>query len=126
MTLVSDSTLASARAALVQLHGTSATHSRLVETVSATGGTSHSWTSQGTIMCRVETAMGDTQQGRTAGNPPADRVVHEYVVFAAHDADIRNGDRLTLPSGIVLSVLQDSRGQSQPFVQALYCTEVTA
>lgn len=126
MTLFDDSTVAAARTALEQLHVTSATHERLVETVSASGSVSESWTSQGTISCRVETEMGDTQQARVRGGTPADRVVYEYVVFVAHDADVRTGDRLTIAAGITLSVLQDSRGQSQPFVKALYCTEAAA
>jgi hypothetical protein len=126
MTIASDAMLTSARTALERLHVTSATHGRLTETVSASGGTSRAWTSQGSISCRVESGMGDTRQGRAAGSAPGDRVVHEYAVFVAHDADIRHGDRLTLAAGIVLSVEQSSRAQSQPLVQALYCTEVTA
>lgn len=126
MTLFDNNTVEAARTALEQLHVTSAAHERLVETVSASGDVVQSWTSQGTIQCRVETEMGDTQQARVRGGVPAERTVYEYVVFVAHDADVRTGDRLTLAAGIVLSVLQDSRGQSQAFVQALYCTEVAA
>jgi hypothetical protein len=69
--------------------------------------------------------MGDTQQGRVMGSMPADRPVYDYTVFAAHDADIRTGDRLTLASGIVLAVMQDSRGQTDAFVSVAHCTEVT-
>lgn len=125
MTILDASTLEAARTTLEQLHGTSATHGRLAETTSASGSTSQSWTSLGTIMCRVETDMGDQQQARVMGSPPVDRPVYEYTVFAAHDAGIRTGDRLTLASGIVMSVMQDSRGQSQGFVSVVYCTEVT-
>lgn len=115
-----------ARATLEQLHSTTATHRRLVETVSASGESVKSWpTITGTISCRVETDMGDTRQGRIAGVAPGDRPQYDYTVFAAHDADIRTGDLLTLASGIVLSVMQDSRGQSQAFVSVLYCSEVT-
>lgn len=125
MSLIDDTTLAAARATLEQLHVTSATHGRLVETTAADGATTRAWTTQGTISCRVETPMGDTRQGAIMGAQPADRPRYEYTVYAAHDADVRTGDRLTLASGIVLSVMQDSRGQSQAFVNTLHCTEVT-
>lgn len=124
--LVSASTLAQARATLERLHTTTATHARLTETVSNTGGVSKSWSSLGSIQCRVETDMGTMQQARTAGDAPADRIVYEYVVHAAHDADLRTGDRLTLASGITLSVAQASRGQSQGFITVAYCTEAHA
>ncbi len=39
---------------------------------------------------------------------------------------LRTGDRLTLASGIILSVAQASRGQSESFVSVAYCTEVAA
>lgn len=126
MTLFDTNTVEAARTTLEQLLVTTAAHDRLVETVSASGSVSQSWTSQGNIVCRVETEMGDTQQARVQGGAPADRVVYEYVVFVAHDADVRTGDRLTPAAGIVLSVLQDSRAQSQPFLKALYCTEAPA
>ncbi len=126
MTIIDADTLASARATLEQLHTTSATHGRLVQTTGASGDTVQSWTSLGTISCRVETDMGDQQQGRVAGIDPTDRIAYEFVVFAAHDADIRTGDRLTLASGIILSVAQASRGQSESFVSVAYCTEVAA
>lgn len=126
MTLIDTDTLAAARAALEQLHTTSATHGRLVETTSAAGEAVKSWTSQGTIQCRVETDMGDMEQMRVQGGAPGDRPVYEYTVFVAHDADVRTGDRLTIASGVTLSVEQASRGQSQGFVGVLYCTEVTA
>ena len=125
MTLLDANTVAAARAALEELHSDTATHGRLVETVSASGDVSQSYSSLGTIACRVETAMGDTRQSRVMGFAPADRPAYEYTVFVAHDEDVRRGDRLTLTSGIVLTVQQDSRGQSQPFVQALYCSEVS-
>ncbi len=125
MTLIDTDTLAAARATLEQLHTTTATHGRLTEAVASSGSVSQAWTSQGTISCRVETDIGDQRQARITGAEPADRPVYEYVVFAAHDADIRTGDRLTLASGIVLSVMQDSRGQSQGFVSVSHCTEVT-
>lgn len=126
MTLIDDTTLAAARDALEQLHVTSAVHTRPAESVAADGSVSLSWSTIATINCRVETDMGTMEQSSTRGAEPADRVVHEYVVYTAHDADVRTGDRLTLASGIVLSVAQASRAQSQAFVQALYCTEPTA
>ena len=124
MSLIDADTLASARATLEELHVTSATHTRLVQTVSASRESVPSYTPVRTVMCRVETDMGDTQQARVMGGAPADRPVYDYMVFAAHDADIRTGDRLTLPGGLVLNVQQDARGQSQAFVTALFCTEV--
>lgn len=125
MTLLDATTLEAARTTLEQLHSTTATHTRLAETTSSSGSVSKAWTNVGSVQCRVETDMGDTQQARVMGGAPADRPVYDYMVFAAHDADIRTGDRLTLASGIILSVQQDSRGQSQGFVSALMCTEVT-
>ena len=125
MSLIDADTLAFARETMEQLHGTEATHGRMVTTISASGSESKSYTPLGTVMCRVETDMGDQQQASVMGASPSDRPVYEYVVFAAHDADIRTGDRLTLSSGIVLSVIQDSRGQSQGFVSVSYCTEVS-
>lgn len=122
--LLSDATLLAARATLERLHSTTAAHSRLAETVSSSGDTVRAWTSQGDIACRVETDMGDDETDITRGSVPADRPVYEYTVFAAHDSDVRIGDRLTLASGIVLSVIQASRGQSQAFVSAYRCTEV--
>lgn len=125
VSLIDDTTLEAARTALEQLHGTEATHGRLAETIATSGSVSQAWTSLGTIMCRVETDMGDQQQARVMGAVPADRPAYDYVVFVAHDADVRSGDRLTLASGIVLAVMQDSRGQSQGFVSVLHCSEVT-
>lgn len=122
--IVSASTLKRARAALARLHATDAVHSKLTVTVSSTGAESHSWASAGTVKCRVETDMGTTKQGSVNGEAPADRTLYEYAVHVAHDADIATGDRLTLASGIVLSVEQDSRGQSQGFIGVLHCTEV--
>lgn len=122
--LVSDATLDRARAALEQLHTTTAQHYALTESVSASGSASKSWTLAGSVACRVETDMGDTQPRRVEGVQPADRIVYEYTVFTAHDAAIDTGDRLVLPSGITLLVEQASRGQSQPFVAAFGCSEV--
>lgn len=123
--LVTDDVLAAARATLQRLHTTTATHDRRTDTTSASGDTATTWQAQGSIACRVETDMGDTQQARMGAgdDSPSGRVVYEYVVYVAHDADVRTGDRLTLASGVTLSVVQSSRGQSQAFVQALYCTE---
>lgn len=126
VSLIDDSTLAAARTTLEQLHATSVAHGRLVTTIAASGSESQDWTSLGTIACRVETAMGNTRQAAVMGEQPADQPRYEYIVYAAHDADVRTGDHLTLASGIVLSVMQDSRGQSQPFLSALYCTEVAS
>lgn len=123
--LLSDATLLAARATLERLHSTSADHSRLVETVSASGDTVRAWTPMGSIDCRVETDMGDTESRIVAGVEPGDRPVYEYTVFAAHNADIRLGDRLTLASGITLGVVQASRGQSQGFASAYQCAEVS-
>lgn len=124
--LVSAATLASARAALERLHVTPATHSRLAETIGSDGSVIQSWTPLGSVQCRIETDMGRQQQARVGGQPPADTLVSEYVVYAAHDADIRTGDRLTLSSGVTLSVARASRGQSQGFVSAFHCTEATS
>lgn len=124
--VIDDTTLAAARATLAQLHTTSATHGRLAETVNSSGEAVKSWTSLGTISCRVETDMGDMDQARVMGTSPSDRIVYDYVVFVAHNADVRTGDRLTLASGVALRVEQASREQSQAFVRALQCTEVAA
>jgi len=125
VSLIDSDTLAAARTALEQLHSTSATHSRAAESIASSGDTTLSWSTIGTIQCRVETDMGDMEQMRVQGAVPADRPVYEYTVFVAHDADVRTGDRLTIASGVVLSVEQASRGQSQGFVGVLYCTEVS-
>ena len=122
--LLTDATLASARATLERMHTTTAQLSRLTETTAADGTTTQSWTLVDDIACRVETDMGDRMTRTVAGAQPIDRPVYDYPVFAAHDADVRRGDRLTLAGGIVLSVQQASRGQSQPLVSAYGCTEV--
>lgn len=124
--LVSPVTLESARAALERLHVTTASLSRLAETIASDGSVTQSWSSLGSIQCRVETDMGRQQQARANGHPPADTLVSEYVVYAAHDEDIRTGDRLTLASGVTLSVARASRGQSQGFVSAYHCTEAAS
>jgi len=125
LVLLTDATVDRARATLERLHSTTATLSRLTETTSASGSVSNAWTTVGDIACRVETDMGDTSSNRVRGVQPADRPVYEYTVFTAHDADVRLGDRLTLASGIVLTVMQASRGQSQGFVAAFDCSEVS-
>lgn len=122
--LFTDSTVASARAALERLHSTTAALTRLAETTSGTGGTSQSWTSVGNIACRVETDMGGMSSSTVRGAGVTDRPIYDATIFTAHDADVRLGDRLTLPSGIVFSVVQASRGQSQPFIAAFDCAEV--
>lgn len=124
--LVSDATLDRAREALERLHVTSAQVQRMSETIGADGSVIPAWSNQGSpIACRVETDMGTTS-GRTIGGAGVtDRPVYDFTVFAAHDADIRTGDRLVLSSGLTLSVMQASRGQSQPFVSAYGCTEAS-
>lgn len=124
--LVTDTTLAAARSILERLHVTDATHCTLTESVSATGAVSQSWALVGTVKCRVETDMGRNRQMSVNGVEPAQRPVYDYTVYAAHDVTIKTGDRLTLASGITLSVQQDSRNQSQNMVAAFGCTEVTS
>lgn len=121
--LISDTSLATARATLALLHSTTAAHSRLVATTSASGASDRSWTPIGDVQCRIETNMGDRSTDVVQGPPPVDRPVYEFTVFAAHDADIRLGDRLTA-NGITMTVMQASRAQSQAFVSAFDCSEV--
>lgn len=121
--LVDDNSVSRARKALERLHVDTVAHSRLTESVSDTGAVTKTYASQGNLKCRIETRMGNRADTRISGTEPADTLVYDYVVFCAHDADIRNGDRFT-KGGTVMSVVQNSRNQSQNFVTVAYCSEV--
>lgn len=122
--LISESSLSSARATLAMLHSTIATHERLVETTTPSGDTERTWTPQPDLACRVETSMGDRSTDRVSGPEPADRPVYDFTVFAAHDADVRLGDRITA-NGVAMTVALASHGQSQPFVSVFECSAVS-
>ena len=125
MGLLTDTTIASARTQLERLHTITAQVDRLLETVASDGSVSQSWSSVGSINCRVESSMNGSQL-TASGNEPASHHVYEYTVFTAHNADVRTGDRLTLSSGAVLSVEQSSRNQTDAFVSVYGCSEVAS